>query len=219
MLRVNSAPLSRGRKTKDPCPGCALHKAFCICAQMPCLELRTYLTLVIHAKELKRTTNSGRLAVRALVNSEILVRGLKPLDLTSSLKKGYRPLLFFPTEGARELNSELVAESSLPIQLIVPDGNWRQASKVPIRHPEIAHIERVMISQRNTASQHLRQEHKPEGMSTLQAIAQAFRITEGAAAHEALERLYQAKLQATLQGRGVGHKSMATFVRDDSVPL
>ena len=186
---------------------------------MPRLDLRTYLTLVIHAKELKRTTNTGRLAARALVHSEILVRGLEPLDLASSLKAGYRPLLFFPTEDARELTPELVAETSLPIQLIVPDGNWRQAAKVPIRHPEISHVERVIISEPNTASQHLRQEHRPEGMSTLQAIAQALRITEGEAAYQALETLYQAKLRATLIGRGVRLKSMATFVRDDSVPL
>jgi DTW domain-containing protein YfiP len=219
MLRVNSAPPTRSRKTKDPCPACALHKSLCICAQMPRLNLRTYLTLVIHAKELKRTTNTGRLAVRALVQSEILVRGLEPLDLTANLKTGYRPLLFFPVEGARELTPELVAESPLPIQLIVPDGNWRQASKVAIRHPEIAHVERVMISSRNTGSQHLRQEHTPEGMSTLQAIAQALRRTEDEAAYQALEDLYQAKLRATLKGRGAGPTSGATFVRDDSVPL
>ncbi len=219
MLRVNSAPSTRSRKTKDPCPACALHKSLCICAQMPRLNLRTYLTLVIHVKELKRTTNTGRLAVRALVHSEILVRGLEPLDLAASLKTGYRPLLFFPVEGARELTPELVAESSLPIQLIVPDGNWRQASKVPLRHPEIAHIERVMISSPNTGSQHLRQEHTPEGMSTLQAIAQALRRTEDEATYQALEDLYQAKLSATLKGRGPVPTSRATFVRDDSVPL
>jgi DTW domain-containing protein len=219
MLRSSSAPPTRGRKTKDPCPACALHKSLCICAEIPLLRLRSYLTLVIHAKELKRTTNTGRLAVRALVNSEILVRGLEPLNLAASLKTGYRPLLFFPIESARELTPELVAESPLPIQLIVPDGNWRQASKVPIRHPEIAHVERVMISSRNMASQHLRKEHKPEGMSTLQAIAQALRVIESEATYQAIEDLYQAKLMATLKGRGQSPTLTTTFVEDGSRPL
>jgi DTW domain-containing protein YfiP len=39
-------------------------------------------------------------------------------------------LLFYPSEDAVELDKELVAQDQKPIQLIVPDGTWRQASKV-----------------------------------------------------------------------------------------
>lgn len=201
MLRVSPNAV-RGRKTKDPCPGCALHKNLCICQLTPELDLRTRLTLVVHTKELKRTTNTGRLAVRALKNSEVVVRGEGAVDLASKILPGYRPLLFFPGENARELTRELVDESEFPVQLIVPDGNWRQASKVGIRHPEIAHVERVMISARNTASKHLRAENSPEGMSTLQAIAFALREIEGEEVFAALNGFYLAKLKATLIGRG-----------------
>ncbi len=193
----------RMRKTKEPCPGCALHLARCICALTPSLDLRTFLTLVVHTKELKRTTNTGRLAVRALKQSEIVVRGNGPVDLAAKIKPGFRPLLFFPGEGARELTKALVAETDLPVQLFVPDGNWRQAGKVAGRHPEIAHIERVMIKAPNTATEHLRAESSPEGMSTLQAIAFAYKELEGTTAFEALNGFYLAKLHATLVGRGL----------------
>jgi DTW domain-containing protein YfiP len=161
--------------------------------------LKTHLTLIVHAKELKRTTNTGRLAARALVNSEVVVRGLGPVQIPLHL--GHRPLLLFPGENARELTAELVAESALPAQLLVPDGNWRQASKVALRHPELAGAERVKISRINDADQHLRRENHPSGMSTLEAVAWALRVLEGEEAFWQLRAFYLAKLGATLAGR------------------
>jgi DTW domain-containing protein YfiP len=193
----------RKRKTKNPCGGCGLHLERCICAAIPRLDLRTRVALVVHAKELKRTSNSGALALRALVNQEMCVRGLGLLDLSSLLRPEYHSVLFYPADGAVELTREFVASVDRPIQLIVPDGNWRQASKVAIRHPELAHLTRVKISAPNTARFHLRREHSPEGMSTLEAIARAIGVIEGEEAGAALLRLYQAKLRATMEGRGI----------------
>ncbi|MGZ3722161.1 MAG: tRNA-uridine aminocarboxypropyltransferase [Bdellovibrionales bacterium] len=195
--------LARKRKTKNPCPGCSLHLQRCICSLIPTLSLRTHVALIVHAKELKRTTNSGRLAVKSLLNSSLHVRGLGPLDLSPLLSSEYRSVLFYPSDDAVELTPEFVAESGLPIQLIVPDGNWRQASKVASRHPELASLPRVKISAANTARHHLRAEIFPEGMSTLEAIARALRVIEGDVAFEPLMALYRAKLHGTLLGRGV----------------
>lgn len=196
------------RKTQDPCPRCGLHRDRCLCAQIPRLETATRLCLVIHHRELKRTTNSGRLATEALVNSELRVRGQREqtLDLSDLVGGGYQSLLFFPSEDAVELTTEFIASRRAldprPFQLIVPDGNWRQASKVASRHPELASLPRVKISDANTATKHLRVEHKAEGMSTLEAIARAFRILESEATGVALLELYQLKLVQTLKGRG-----------------
>lgn len=192
------------RKTQDPCPVCFLHRERCLCDLIPRLQTRTKLSLVIHAKELKRTTNTGTLAAKALLNSEVLVRGRigESLDLSSTLNPEYRSVLFYPSEEALELNEDFVRQSSLPIHLIVPDGNWRQASKVHYRHPEINHLPRVMIKTPNTATQHLRAETTPEGMATLQAIAHALGVIEGVQIRDELLRLYQLKLERTLQGRG-----------------
>ncbi len=195
----------RKRKTKDPCLDCGLHKTLCLCHLIPNLVLKTRLCLVIHHRELKRTTNTGRLAIRSLHNSELRIRGQKdqgPLDLSDLITPLYRSLLFFPADDARELSNDLILESPLPIQLIVPDGNWRQASKVSIRHPELKALERVKISTANKAEFHLRAEHFAEGMSTLQAIAIAIGIIEGDQYGKQLLDLYQEKLNRTRQGRG-----------------
>jgi len=195
----------RKRKTKDPCERCQLHRELCLCDDIPTLKFRTRVSLVIHRKELKRTTNTGRLALEALTNSCIRIRGgldCSRLDLSDLIVPEYRSVLFFPAEDAVELNHEFVSQSSLPIQLIVPDGNWRQASKLQTRHPELASIPRVKISTANCGPFHLRKEHLAEGMSTLQAIARALAIIEGPTAAAPLEKLYHEKLQRTLRGRG-----------------
>ncbi len=196
---------SRKRKTIAPCQTCFLHVDRCICASIPSLNLRTKISLIIHAKELKRTTNTGRLATKALVNSEMRIRGegKEVLDLTDLLTPDYKTYLFYPCDEAIELDENLVATSPLPIQLIVPDGNWRQASKVHYRHHELKEIQRIKISTPNLNPQHMRVENTEHGMATLEAIAHALRIIEGPEVGAVMMKLYQDKLEATLKGRGI----------------
>lgn len=195
----------RKRKTKQPCLRCGLNPILCICGLIPELRLATRVLLVVHAKELKRTTNSGRLALEALPNSALKIRGVigENLDLTAELQNNFQSLLFYPSEEAAELNADFMKNISRPVQLIVPDGSWRQASKVAIRHRELKDIPRVKITIPNTAQYHLRAESTAYGMSTLEAIAKALGIIEGPETEAALMVLYQAKLAATLKGRGI----------------
>jgi DTW domain-containing protein YfiP len=193
------------RKTQDPCDGCYLHKDRCICDSIPTLITKTKLSLIIHYKELNRATNTGTLAAKALVHSEVFIRGKmnETLNLSKLIKPEFRSFLFYPSSDATELTPDLVHQSDLPIQLIVPDGNWRQASKVHYRHKELQEIPRIMISTPNTDAHHLRAESTQYGMATLQAIAEAYGIIEGPDVKAALLSLYQLKLSRTLQGRGV----------------
>ncbi len=195
----------RQRKTKDPCETCFLHRDRCLCAFIPRLHLNTKLSLIIHAKELKRTTNTGVLATKALANSSVFVRGQigNHLELSSLLHPAYRPMLLYPVEGAIELTREFVIQSELPVHLIVPDGNWRQASKVHYRHPELRDVPRVTIKNPNRDRHRLRTETTEEGMATLQAIAYALRVIEGESVGNELLKLYQLKLDRTLEGRGL----------------
>ena len=102
-----------------------MHRDRCLCDIIPNIKTKTRLSLVIHTKELRRTTNTGTLAAKALSNSKVLVRGKmgEPLDLKPLLTDDYRHILFYPSDDAVELTSEFVGQSPLPIQLIVPDGN------------------------------------------------------------------------------------------------
>lgn len=193
--------IDRQRKTKDPCQVCFLHKDNCICVQIPKLTLATRVSLVIHYKELKRTSNTGRLAVAALTNSEMFVRGLeqKATDLSTLMSPDYQALFLYPGEDAEPIGAQ---QYDKPIHLIVPDGNWRQASKVYARHPELKDVPRVKVSPRKQATQFLRKEHVEGGMATLEAIAIALGVLENLEVEAKLTYLYQLKLQATLKARG-----------------
>ena len=194
----------RKRKTVTPCQGCYLHQDRCVCQSNPHLTLKTKISLIVHAKELKRTTNTGRLALAALTNSEMRIRGHErsTLDLSDLLTPEYQTFLFYPADDALELDQKLIESTKLPIQLIVPDGNWRQASKVHYRHHELKDIPRIKISTPNQAEFHMRAETTEAGMATLEAIAHALGIIEGEEVKQKLLYFYQQKLEGTLKGRG-----------------
>jgi len=179
-----------------------MHRERCICHLIPQLNLKTKLTLVVHHRELKRTTNTGRLAVHALVNSKMYIRGegRDPLDLSHLLTDDYESYILYPSDDAVDIES---IQPKKPVQLIVSDGNWRQAGKLHRRHAELKHLPRVRINQKNLAESHLRREHFADGFSTIEAIAIAFGTLEGDPIKESLLRLYKAKLHATLKGRVV----------------
>ena len=202
---LESTTFNRKRKTKDPCLGCGLHRTLCLCSEIPLLHLKTKVVLIAHRKELKRTTNTGQLALKALTNSELRIRGTldkEALDLSDLLTSNYETILFYPSADAVELNGELIKKILKPVQLLVPDGNWRQASKVFSRHPELHHMLKVKISTPNMAKLHLRAEHTADGMATLQAIALALGLLEGSYVESELLKLYDLKLKKTLVGRG-----------------
>jgi DTW domain-containing protein YfiP len=192
-------------KATQRCPVCDASRTLCMCAVLPRLDLRTKISLVIHHRELSRSSNTGLLALRALVNCELRIRGegRETLDLSDLLSPQYRTLLFYPCAGAVELDRELVCQDPRPIQLIVPDGTWRQARKIHSRHHELKDILRVKISTPNDSTFQLRTQSRAEGMATLQAIAAALRLIEGDWVGEQLMLFYRARVARTLNARGV----------------
>ena len=140
--------MKRQPTTNERCESCGVSVAACLCDLIPRIELRTKVCLVIHHRELSRSSNTGLLAIRALLNSEVRVRGEQPeaLDLKDLLTARYRSVLFYPSADAVELDEAMVMQDSRPIQLLVPDGTWRQARKITSRHPELRDLPRVKIS-------------------------------------------------------------------------
>jgi DTW domain-containing protein len=192
-------------KAKQHCAVCGASLTLCMCAEVPRLDLRTKILLVIHHRELSRSSNTGLLAVQSLVNSEVRIRGegRETLELNDLLSPDYRTLLFYPSPDALELDRELIYQDSRPIQLIVPDGTWRQARKIHSRHPELKHIARVKISAPNHGTFQMRAQSRPERMATLQAIACALRIIEGDPVAARLMKLYHSRVDRTLRARGL----------------
>ncbi|MDH4467668.1 MAG: DTW domain-containing protein [Bacteriovoracaceae bacterium] len=196
--------MHNSRKIKDPCLDCYLHKDRCICQEIPSLALRTKISLVIHAKEVVKSTNTGRLAIKSLINSEMIIRGESrtPLDLSKIIDPNYQTYLLFPTENALELNHELVASGLKPFHLIVPDGSWRQSKKIHTRHPELNTIPRLKLSSFTQENNFLRNPPNPSAMGTLQAIAYALGLIEGENVKSSLLQVYKRKWEESFRGGG-----------------
>jgi DTW domain-containing protein YfiP len=197
----------RKRKPNSPCAKCGINQSLCICDQLHQIDLKTRVDLIIHHRETKRTTNTGQLISSLLSNQKIHVRGLqnKPLDHSNVLDPAYNAILLYPCDEAIPLSLKSVKNLSCekPLQLIVPDGNWRQASKVHYRVEEFKDLPRVtlkdLIADKDSL---LRKESKENGMSTLEAIANALYFIEGAEAHKHLLKAYKIKKNTTLKLRG-----------------
>jgi DTW domain-containing protein YfiP len=198
--------MSRRDNTRHRCGRCRMLGPLCVCALMPSprLETRTRLVLVIHRFEDRKPTNTGRLAAECLANSEVVVRGhasqpTPPL----SWDPGSTPLLLFPHDGATPLDAlPGRAGSERPVTLIVPDGNWRQASKVRARVPGLRDVPCVSLPAGERSAYHLRAEAHETGLSTLEAIARAMDLLEGRSVRCALERVFRAMVERTLWSRG-----------------
>ena len=203
--RFFGSQMTRQSTTNERCETCGASATTCLCDVVPRIELKTKICLVIHHRELSRSSNTGLLAIRALVNSEVRVRGelREALDLQDLLTGQYRSFLFYPSANAVELDLALVMQEARPIQLLVPDGTWRQARKINSRHPELRDLPRVKISKPNKSIFQLRAQSKPERMATLQAIAQGLGVIEGDVVRAQLMKLYQTKIERTLKARGI----------------
>src|SRR5206468_10354778 len=93
------------------------------------------------------------------------------------------------------------------IQIKVTNGTWQQARKIHYRHHELNDVQRVKISTPNNSMFQQRAQSRPEGMDTLQAIAHGLEVIEGVLVGAQLMKLYQAKIERTLIGRGLLRES------------
>jgi tRNA pseudouridine65 synthase len=181
-----------------------MQSALCLCADVPRFDLATRVVLIMHHREVSRTTATGPLALRALVNGELHVHGARdaPLDLTALHGQGRRVMLLFPGDDARPLTPELLAEDPRPVTLIVPDGNWRQASRAAKRIPGLAQAEPVVLVEGTPSQYRLRREPREGGLATFEAIARALGVLESPDVQARLEALFSRMVERTLSTRG-----------------
>jgi RluA family pseudouridine synthase len=196
-----------GRRSKRAarCSRCRLHIESCSCAALPSIDLETHIALVMHYRELIKTTATGPLALACLSNSTQHVHGLAdaPLDLTHLHEDGARRVLvLFPSEAARPLSRALRDEDERPITLVVPDGSWSQARRIARRIPGLANVEHVGLPPGPPSAWGVRREPLEGGLATFEAIARALGVLEDRDAQARLEAAFARVVQVTLAARG-----------------
>lgn len=193
--------MSRRANYDVRCRRCRLHLSLCMCALIPSVATRTRLVLVIHRSEDRKSTNTGRLATECLTNSEVHVRGgIGAPSPPFEAPAGTPPLLLFP--GPDAVRIDALPPDERPVTLVVPDGNWRQASKVRARVPGLAAIPCVTVPSDAPSTYRLRGEAHEGHLATIEAIARAMGVLEGPEVRAALERAFDTMVERTLWARG-----------------
>lgn len=199
--------MSRRNNAASRCDKCRMHSSLCVCPLVPTLETRTRVLLVIHRAEDRKPTNTGRLALLSMKNSEMMIRGrAEERTDTFAFDETTRPLFLFPHEDAVPLRTlARVPGDDRPVTLVVPDGNWRQASKVRNRVAGMRSVPCVSLPVGAPSIYRLRSEAHAFGLATIEAIARALRILEGddgPRVEESLLHLFRAMVERTLWSRG-----------------
>ncbi len=193
--------MSRRDNVEFRCASCRMHESLCVCSLIPRIDTKTRVVLMVHRTEIRKPTNTGRLAIQCLTNSEIIERGHESEPtLPFEPGDGTEPLLLFPHEDAVPLDT--IARSDKPVTLVVPDGTWRQAFKVRNRVPGLRNVRCVTLPHDAPSIYRLRAEAHPHGLATAEAIARALGILEGSHVREALENVFRAMVERTLWIRG-----------------
>lgn len=198
-----------------------MHVSLCICALLPRLETRTRVVLLLHQLEVGKPTNTGVVAARCLVNSAIVYRGRAPVPddapnadadapgdsleeqaarLAAQIPAGTRAAFLFPHESAQSL--EAWRDADVPTTLVVPDGTWRQASRARSRLGDVLRWPCVSLSSAGREGTRLRAALRPGRLATIEAVAHALGVLEGAAIEDALLHVFRVMTDRTLWSNG-----------------
>jgi DTW domain-containing protein YfiP len=179
-----------------------MRRTLCVCGLGPRLDTRTRVVVLIHKIELGKPTNTGRLAVRYLANSELVVRGEAPRpEPAAPVPAGYEPLLLLPAADATPLGAWRGTRD--PLALLVPDGNWRQAVKMRKRLSGLDTVPCAALPIAPRSGRRLRSDESGPGrLATLEAIARALGVLEGPAIEQALLHVFRVMVERTLWTRG-----------------
>lgn len=192
-------------KKADRCPHCRMHRHLCLCSLVPVYDLATRLVLVMHHREHTKMTATGPLALLSLKNSELRIHGDRdqPLDCSDLISQERRTLLLYPGDEVPILDTVLLRRDPRPVTLVVPDGNWRQASRMGRRLPGLETVEMVRLPPGPPTEWGIRREHHEEGLATFEAIARAMGIIESPVVQQGMEELFRTMVQRTLLAKGL----------------
>lgn len=187
------------------CKGCKLNNNLCVCDQFDPFSISSHVSLIVHVRELKLTSNTAQFVEKLLpANSRIFIRGrvnenfeAQPVMDTSN----HRPLFLYPHEDAVELNEDFKRLHPGPYHLIVPDGNWHQARRVRKREEVFQSIPAVKLPPGINAEYRLRKAPQPEWVSTFEATAHALGILEGEEVRERMMKFFRHWVKTAIYNR------------------
>ncbi len=201
-------PTTRRGTREKRCQQCMVHHQNCFCEKISTLTLKTKVSILLFKKEVFLPSNTAHLTIKSLQNSEEYQRGHLGKTLCSSFvdEENYQPLYLFPTEDAQELTPEFLSQFNKPINLIVPDGTWRQAKKVHRREPLLENIPHVKVTTGIKSIYPLRRQKYDFGLCTHEAISFALGRIENESVFDIMIKNLKVFINAHLTNRPIFEK-------------
>ena len=195
----------RSNKPRDEnrhCPRCYQRREICICPVLPMVQTRTDILILRHVYEAERPSNTGRLVAMAMTNSRIIPCGggsrigLAPVD--NELLRTPGTWLLWPDGTSADYHaSDMVP----PARVVVIDATWQQARRLYRNIPVLRELPRLALKAPIRTRDRLREQHRSDGMSTLEAVAASVAKLEGVEAARPLEKLYDELVRRTISLR------------------
>src|SRR6188768_419298 len=173
------------------CPHCEIRRTLCFCSLIPRINTQTQVIILMHTAEEMLTTNTARLAAKALPNSDIRIHGKMGACISKDgiAQSGRLSLLLYPSPHAKELTADFARTLPGPVNLIVPDGSWSQTRKFVRREPSLAGIPHVKLPGGPPSEYRLRIQPRETWLCTLEAIARGLGFLESYDVQQQLETL------------------------------
>jgi DTW domain-containing protein YfiP len=175
-----------------------MHVPLCLCAILPRIDHATRVVVLAHPAEWDRPSNTGRVAVLTLRRAELAMWRTE-LDLGLLLRDGHEHLLLHPA------GSPLSPITDRPVSLIVPDGTWRETSRIARRLMALPNLRRVRLVSPPRAG--LRDAPSPDRLGTADAIADALETLGERDAARSLRDALRVMKDRSLWTRGKLHAS------------
>lgn len=206
------------------CARCLHRLEWCLCGEIPRLETRTRIVVVRQHSERFRSSNTGRLAHLALVNSalcDVGGPGRLPFDLPESRPQIWtgsppdRSAPAFPAGTDRSIESlgawgpgsepdawllfpegeaRTRAPEPPPGAVIALDASWPAARRMRQRLPGLQG-RRMLALAPVAAVARMRRSPQATHVSTIEAIAGVLRLLGEPAAADALDRLFEVAIE------------------------
>ena len=191
----------RARRTRDRlCSRCCLRKDICVCTVLPLVRTQAEFLILRHIREANRPSNTGRLVALIMPNSRIVPWGGEDGAGSSfyenELKEPGTWILWPDGPGGERVLKET------PKRVAVLDATWHQARRLYTRSEVLRTLPRLVLPAPDRDRERLRKQHRPDGMSTIEAVAAAVAKLEGAEKAEPLEKLYDEVVRRTFTVRG-----------------
>lgn len=191
----------RSNKPRDEnshCPRCYQRREICICPILPTVRTKTEFLILRHTWEAERPSNTGRLVALSMPNSRIIACGggnriaLAPVD--DELLRDSGTWLLWP-DGTDAQTS--VSDLMTPARIVVIDATWQQARRLSQNMSTLRELPRLALPAPIRSRNRLREQHRADGMSTIEAVAAAVARLEGAETARPLEDLYDELVKRT----------------------